>query len=213
MTTVLVLAAGEQARWEIGQGIKQFLPIDKETLIGRIQRQAVDRGQYATVITWRSDIMKASKSYYLIHRPDERRWIAETLRTTRWLWEPRVIVLLGDVVYSKQIMDSIFEYGGPVRFWGNTGEIYALSFDSRMFEKIDEALDKAIRHAEFEGGLGKLRKVYQALAGFPFDINNTNHSYFETVLHHDYTQDFDTVQEWHNFVREKLNQKVIDDLP
>ena len=213
MTTVLILASGEQARWETGQGIKQFLPIEKEAVITRIQRQVDDRGQRAMVVAHNPLIIKLSWAYYTIVEPDERRWIAETLRTTRWFWEPRVIILLGDVVYSKALMDNIFEYGGPVRFWGDRHEIYALGFDSRMFEKMEQALDKAIHHAEFQGGPGKLRKVYQALAGFPFDVNNIKHSCFEEVKHPDYTQDIDTVQDWHRFVREKLNQKLIDDLP
>lgn len=213
MTTVLILASGEQARWEIGQGIKQFLPIEKESLIIRTQRQVKDRGQTAIVVAHNRDILKVAKAYSIIKNKKERRWIAETLRTTRWFWEPRVIVLLGDVVYSKMLMDSIFKYGGPVRFWGTIHEIYAIGFDSRMFEKIEQALDKAIHHAEFEGGPGKLRKVYQALAGYTFDNNEIHHPYFEEVLHPDYTQDIDTVQEWHNFVREKLNMNLIDDLP
>ncbi len=213
MTTVLILASGEQARWEIGQGIKQFLPIEKEALITRIQRQAEDRGQSAMVVAHDPLIIKLSQAYYTIVKPSERRWIAETVKTTRWFWETRVIILLGDVVYSKSIMDSIFEYGGPVRFWGDKYEIFALGFDNRMFEKIDQALDKAIHHAEHQGGPGKLRKVYQALAGYSFDNNEIRHHYFEEVIHPDYTQDIDTVQDWHRFVREKLNLKLIDDLP
>jgi hypothetical protein len=82
-----------------------------------------------------------------------------------------------------------------------------------MFEKIEQALDKAIHHAEHNGGPGKLRKVYQALAGYTFDNNEIRNIYFEEVRHPDYTQDFDTVQDWHRFVREKLNQNLIDDLP
>jgi hypothetical protein len=213
MTTVLVLASGEQARWEIGQGIKQFLPIEKESLITRIQRQVQDRGQVAVVVAHNPLILKVSWAYYIIQKKEERRWIAEAVKTSRWSWESRVIILLGDVVYSKALMDSIFEYGGPVRFWGDLHEIYALGFDSRMFEKIEQALDKAIHHAEFQGGPGKLRKVYQALAGYTFDNNEIRHPYFEEVEHPDYTQDIDTVQDWHRFVREKLNQKLIDDLP
>jgi len=213
MTTILILAAGEQARWEIGQGVKQFLPIISEPLIVRTQRQVKDRGQSPLVVTCHQNIVKVSPAYYMILKKEERRWTAETLKTTRWLWEPRVIVLLGDVVYSKALMDSIFEYGGPLRFWGTIHEIYAISFDSRRFTEMEQALDKVIHHAEYEGGPGKLRKVYQALAGYSFDHNEIHHPYFEEVIHPDYTQDFDTVQEWHRFVREKLNQKVIDDLP
>jgi hypothetical protein len=213
MTTVLVLASGEQARWEIGQGIKQFLPIEKESLITRIQRQVQDRGQVAVVVAHNPLILKVSWAYYTIVKKEERRWIAEAVKTSRWCWESRVIILLGDVVYSKTLMDSIFEYGGPVRFWGDRYEIFALGFDNRMFTKMEQALDKAIHHAEHNGGPGKLRKVYQALAGYTFDKNEIRNIYFEEVIHPDYTQDFDTVQDWHRFVREKLNQNLIDDLP
>ncbi len=110
MTTVLILASGEQARWEIGQGIKQFLPIEKEALLVRIQRQVQDRGQGAVVVAHNPLILKASWTYYIIQKKEERRWIAEAVKTSRWFWESRVIILLGDVIYSKATMDNIFAY-------------------------------------------------------------------------------------------------------
>ncbi len=115
-------------------------------------------------------------------------------------------------------MDAIISYDEPVRFWGNLYEIFALnfnfalSFNDKAVTRMFTAIDKAIYHAEFKGGPGKLRKVYQAFVGFDFEDNNIHHKMFEEVLHPDYTQDFDAADDWHNFVIEKLNTGVIDDL-
>ena len=209
MTTVLILAAGEQARWEAGTP-KQLLHIKKETVIGRIQRQVRDRGLAAFVVTHHPTITAHVERIIL---PRSRRWVAETLRSTAYGWTSRVIVLLGDVIYSKAVMDSIINYDGPVRFWGNLYELFALSFNDDAVTPILTAIDKAIHHAEHKGGPGKLRKVYQAFVGFDFEDNNIHHEIFDEVMGTDYTQDIDTVDDWHNFVKEKLNAGVLDDLP
>ncbi len=210
MTTVLILAAGEQARWEKAYGIKQFRPIEKEPLIIRTQRQVKDRGQMAFVITHNPEIARASKR---ILAPRARRWIAETLKSTAHIWTERVIVLLGDVVYSKACMDAIVVYDGPIRFWGNLYEIFALSFDDRVMTEMFTAIDKAIYHAEYDGGPGKLRKVYQAFVGLDFEDNEIHRDEFEEVLAPDYTRDFDSIKDWKNFVKEVLNPRRLDDLP
>ncbi len=210
MITVLILAAGEQARWEKAYGIKQLRPVEKETTIGRIQRQIRDRGLSPIVVTHHPEIARTAKSTFT---PRARRWIAETLRSTAHIWTERVIVLLGDVVYSKACMDAIIVYDGPIRFWGNLYEIFALSFDGSVMTEMFTAIDKAIYHAEYDGGPGKLRKVYQAFVGLDFEDNEIHRDEFEEVLAPDYTRDFDTIEEWKNFVREVLNPRRLDDLP
>lgn len=210
MTTVLILAAGEQARWEDDMGIKQLLPVEKESVIIRIQRQVRDRELAAFVVTHHPMIIKCSERTIM---PRARRWTAETLRSTAYMWTAKVIVLLGDVVYSKAVMDSIINYDGAVRFWGNLHEIFALNFNDEAMTPMLTAIDKAVYHAEFKGGPGKMRKIYQAFVGFDFEDNNINHMIFETVSIYDYTTDFDTAQEWRNFVLEVLNTRKLDDLP
>ncbi len=210
MTTVLILAAGEQARWEQAYGIKQFRPIEKEPLILRTQRQVRDRGLSPIVVTHHPEIARASKR---VLAPRARRWIAETLKSTAHIWTKRVIVLLGDVVYSKACMDAIVVYDGPIRFWGNLYEIFALSFNDETITDVFTAIDKAIYHAEYDGGPGKLRKVYQAFVGLDFEDNEIHRDEFEEVLAPDYTRDFDSIEDWKNFVREVLNPRRLDDLP
>ena len=210
MTTVLILAAGEQARWEDDMGIKQLLPVEQESVISRIQRQVRDRGFAAFVVTHHPQIIKVSKRTIM---PRERRWTAETLRSTAYMWTSRVIVLLGDVVYSKAVMDSIINYDGAVRFWGNLHEIFALNFNDEAMTKMFTAIDKAIHHAEFQGGPGKLRKDYQACVGVDIEDNNIRQPYFEEDLPPDNTKDFDTTGEWKAFVLEVLNTWKLDDLP
>lgn len=209
MTTVLILAAGEQARWEDDYGLKQLRPIEGESLIVRTQRQVRQRSQAAFVVTHKEVLQRLSERAVY---PTRRRWIAETLRSTAYMWTDRVIVLLGDVVYSKAVMDSIINYDGAIRFWGNLHELFGLSFNHDATTKMLTALDKAIHHAEYDGGPGKLRKVYQAFVGFDFEDNNIHHAMFEEVPASDYTRDFDTKEDWSNFVLEVLNRWELDDL-
>ncbi len=208
MTTVLILAAGEQARWE-GDTPKQLLEVHGEPLISRIQRQVRMRRHAAFIITHHPQITVLAERAI---NPRRRRWVAETLRSTEYMWTKRVIVLLGDVLYSKALMDEIIAYNGDLCFWGNLQEIYALSFNDEMVTQLFTAIDKAVHHAEYSGGPGKLRKVFQALVGFDFDDNNIKHRFFETIYLYDYTQDFDTQEEWDNFVKEKMDAGLIDDL-
>ncbi len=87
MTTILILAAGEQARWEDRLGIKQLLIVEKETVIDRIQRQVRDRGHSPFVISHVPAIIEQSER---IIQPRSRRWIAETLRSTAYMWDSRL---------------------------------------------------------------------------------------------------------------------------
>lgn len=212
MKSVFIMASGEQSRWEKSYAaqFKQLLPVEGETIIERIQRQVMDRSYKSTVMAHERAILKDVRHYVCTVPESKRRWLCEAVKTLADMWRGQVIILLGDVVYSKAIMDSIFNYEGQVRFWGNLYEIFAMSFND--YEKMIEACDKATEHAE-NGGPGKLRKVYQAYTGFGFDNNEIHHRVFEEVMITDYTQDIDTVGEWLNFVKEKLNMRIIDDLP
>ncbi len=208
--TVIILAAGEQERWDVSGGLKQLVSIGKEAVITRIQRQVKQRGATATVATHKREIaLCAEESYY----PTEHRWISETLKSTYPIWSVKNIILLGDVIYSKRCMDDIFAYDGDIRFWGNEHEVFALGFSLTVEDKLLKAIEKVLAYAE-KTNTGTMRKLFFAYVGHPIDENNYKHAYFQVIDPvNDYTNDIDSEQERYNFMKEVVHTRRLDDLP
>jgi len=208
--TGLILAAGEQVRWKMTEPPyhKQLLDVGGETIIERIWRQCRARGTEPAVITHKPELF----AQILYKKPERRRWTVETLLSTYDLWQERVIVLLGDVVYSRAVMDRIFApHQEPLKVYGNQYEIYAASFNE-PYNKIVNTLEDAIVHAEsgIARGGGKLRKFYQAYCGLNMTGNERENKVLNWV--DDYTQDVDNSGEYVillNIVR----NGILDDLP
>jgi len=193
-TLPIILAAGDQSRWEqdhdLGVSHKQLIDIAGEKLIDRIVRQCRDRGREPLIITHHQAIVEAVDASYC--PVVSRRWTCDTLLHSPWGW--RTIVLLGDTLYSRTVMDRIF--AAP--------EIYGLVFTREVYIQIIEALTAAIRHAE-KGGPGKLRKFYQAYCGINLETNKMESEVLDWVCNvSDYTTDFDTPDDYHNFITHRL---------
>jgi hypothetical protein len=212
MKQVLILASGEQARWEQEgkpSSRKQLLKLNGETIIGRIIRQCRERGVEPLVITHHSDIILSTEATCL--PVEKRRWTVETLLST-WGWLDRTIVLLGDVIYSKTVMDRIFACTDSIRVFGNELEIFALSFAWVAWPDIVPVLETAITHAE-NGGPGKLRKFYQAYCGLDLDGSQMEDKIIDWVCHiTDYTRDVDTPNDYKALLREVVNVGRLDDV-
>lgn len=219
--TVLILAAGEQKRWEMSEPLyyKQLLDVGGETIIARIERQVIQRGFFPRRITIHREL-EDPWSY----RPEYHRWTVETLLSTYYLWQSCTVVLLGDVIYSRATMDRIFKpHNQKLKVFGNEYEIYALSmvddalekkymdFGDVYFVNMTTALKASISHAESgvaKGG-GKLRKFYQAYCG----LNMTGNAIEWNVLHKvdDYTHDVDNPEDYAALLK-KIKDGTIDDL-
>lgn len=207
--TVLILAAGEARRFN---GIsKQLLHIKKENILDRIVRQCRNRDEVPCVVTYSdSDIDHYCKhKLYPIYYPESHKVTSDTFYNTRNLWNGRTIILLGDVIYSKSMMDLIFNEKKPIRVIGNTWEVFAITFDKTVHEKIKETLKLAIATHP-----GKLRTFYKLYCGFHPEEPEIEGQALEDDIFcymNDWSRDVDTEQEYAAFMREVVNQNRLDE--
>lgn len=203
---ILVLAAGEGVRFGPA-GPKQLQMVGNETILGRIRRQLQRRGQVGTLVTHNPDVGRVWAGPVFNPGP-ERRWQVETMLATLSLWETRTIFLLGDVVYSRALMDRVLAYEGPTMFFGHRTEIFALSF--ARWTPMLEALQMELHQAE-NGDIGKLRSLYWRFSGEPYGaLASPGEPYLSWV--DDYTHDCDTQGQWETFVGKVVDAGKLDDL-
>jgi choline kinase len=192
----VILAAGNQERWNIGNDsgykIKQLIEIDGKTLIERIQDQFD-----GCVITHNEHIINHSKYFA---RPEKYRWTIETLLSSQAQWSTQTIVLLGDVYYSNSSVKEIKEFSGGLMFFGTTGEIFAISFKNHEF--VRHNLERAVYKHERDLSLkhdGRLWAFYRMCSGLKIKNHKFNENNFTFI--DDETQDFDSIEDYHNFLR------------
>jgi hypothetical protein len=189
-----ILCAGDAIR--IKGACKQLLDVGNgETILARIVRQVKARGGTPVIVTHNLTIVDAfPEEMRLI--PAKRRWTCETLGSLLGLSVVQYcnVVLLGDVIYSKDAMDRIFRVNEPAVFFGNEWEIYALFFRRDGLPNLVKAVEKAT--AWGGEGKGKLRRVWQALYGLP-QGDAFEEDLIEYVGSGDYTTDIDTKREYY----------------
>ena len=204
---VLILAAGKALRFN--STLKQLLPIGNELIVNRIIRQVEARNIFPLLITHSQEIADAA-NIQICQKPKANRWTCETLLSTIEWWNKRVIILLGDVIYSKAVMDRIINCQDEIRVFGHEYEIFAISFTSLVKVEVILALSEAIRHA-MAGGPGTLRKFYQAYCGLDLDSDKMEDKILDRVCFiQDYTNDIDTQEDYDNFLKQKLH--LLDDI-
>ena len=170
----LILSAGMQTRIQFPDGTpKQLLVFAEETLLARQVRQSFEHGITPIVITHDDRIAAASPMTF---RPAESTTILHTLLSTRGLWGDRVIVLLGDVFYSPELMAEIVSAATEIRFWLKGAEIFAFAFSAVAVGRIEDAINRCIAATtgEWNGqalhGDLRLWHLLRALSGL--DIHN-----------------------------------------
>ncbi len=203
---VLILAAGEQTRWGDNGRPKQLVDIGGEPLLVRLVRQCRERGHEPVVVT-HDDRLKLSQRTFA---PAARRWVVETLLFTRELWEPRTVVLLGDVVFTEEAIDKVLACRSPMQVFGRKElrwrlvgryyEIFALSFDRACHQRIGWTLDKSIEEALRRPGplAGKLRTFYEVYCGL--DLGSFQHEDEVFYPIEDWTEDIDAPEDYQQFV-------------
>lgn len=200
---VAILAAGEARRMN---GIrKQLLSIGAMTIIERIIEQSRARGIEPFVIANDEEILVTGKSWM---KPTDSSVVCKTFISTSPIWTDRTIILLGDTIYSPAAMNTIFAPHKDVRVFGDTWEIFAVSFDYRSRHKVLRALEKGSTR-----GLGKLRFFYRALADLPMDMAEVagvppDDKYFYYIA--DWTRDIDLVSEYENAIKELVRTRKLD---
>lgn len=201
-TIALILAAGEAMR--MNGTLKQLLPIGETTILGRMLAQLGQRQTRSIIITHKNAI---AGCHHRFHNPENRDTTCNSLLSTSHLWDDRTIVLLGDVIYSNDIMDKIVSCYDPVRVFGTTFEIFAVVFDKKSHGKVKTALRKGSKHA-----LGKLRYFYHAYCGFEMGCQEIEATPLEeTVFHYvrDWTLDVDSMYEYERLLIEIVNTGLI----
>jgi len=194
---VLILAAGKQGNFGDDKQVKQLIDIGGEPLIARTKRQFEQRGGSVLVVTWRID---AFWPYRPIFIPASFETTADTLYSTRYIWDGRVRVLLGDVLYSSRLADMIM---GDVHLswsvFGNSKlmEIFAFTFSEKDFYiHIIKALD-AVRRISQKGKLWGVYRVIEHLPSKPSGYKEAIGPHF-IEMDGDYSQDFDHVSQIDN---------------
>jgi hypothetical protein len=209
--TVLILAAGEAIRFN---GVcKQLLPAGDKTIIERIVDQVVSRSYIPYIVTCNQQIMDAMGMGYAYPflMPSEHELTCETLLSTIEIWNERTIVLLGDVLYSTQIMDAIFRCEDPIRVFGNVSEVFAITFTKRVHSQVVRALQQAIK--AYPEHPGKLRTFYKIYCGFdPGQAEKPGIPLDDQVFWYsrDWTMDVDTEEEYKNMVNELVKMGRLD---
>ena len=216
MTTVVILAAGKQTRWERNMGAgtrKQLLDVGGETILSRMIRQCNDRGAVPIAMTIHKEIKEA------IRFEDRATWMTprfyeytvSTFQSAPW-GEKRTIVLLGDVVYSKTVMNRIFECAAPIKVFGSIYEIFAVSMSARVYRGVQDACTAAYEHALL-GGKGTMRKFYQAYCGLDLGGDAMETKVLDPVCWiADYTRDVDTPEDYRDLRIKVVNGGLLDDL-
>jgi hypothetical protein len=184
---VISLCAGDQVRSSLP--LKQAIEIGGEPILQRTARQVYERGHKLSVIS-KDDLHLVGvilNTPYHFHVAEDRRWTVETFYWTRHLWEDRTVILLGDVFYTEQIMDSIFSVESDLTFFGNTAEVYAIVFNQK--EQMQGWLTKTILAVEANECKGTLRNLYQTIHRQPYGGRTKIKDDWHTVF--DQTTDFD----------------------
>ena len=142
------------------------------------------------------------------HVPSKHGTVCETLLSTQSLWQARTIVLLGDVVYSNSVFGEIMSCTDPIRVFGNTWEVFAISFDDTVRKKVVETLEESIAK-----GLDKLRYFYKVYCGFDPYCDEIEATPLEKVVFwyvHDWTCDIDEQYKYDNLRREVIDKGVLN---
>ena len=219
--TILILCAGESKRFKWEGISKHRLPVFGEELLSRTVRQCKDRVGYTDEISIVTNDFSITDGLtgemycyrekdddvdYSIYTPEKYDYICQTLKSTRNIWgDDRTIVLLGDVLYSEYIIDRVFSKHPPILFYGSIvhKEIYALAFTDKP--EIIWALDR-VDERVVEGFHGQLWQLFYVLNKLPGHRHPDSIPYRMFRHVYDFTQDFDTVEDYEKFLyfKEKI---------
>ena len=212
-TVVFIMADGRATRFN---GVcKQLLPVgDGETIIERIIRQVNERGEVPLVVTRNNEILNAGLSgKYATFSTAKNETICESLEYSTQFWTERNIVLLGDVIYSKRVMDAIFSVREPIRVFADFWERFAIVFRYEVSQKVIDSLRiaKGYVSPNSEVMKGKLGFFYRHYCDHPMtrEIFPFEHEILYQV--NDWTVDIDKEAQYENAVREIINSGVLDD--
>lgn len=210
MGKVLVLAAGEQDRWN-SPVPKQIIPVfDGEPLIKRLVRQVRKRMNcFPHIVTHQKCLRPYSTNFIT---PSSRRWICETLLSVAPIWgKDWTMVLLGDVLYTDEFMDTLYNNreNYHYHFYGTSSEIFGLSFTDNSL--VERALLDVVDDVAAGRSRGKLWELYYRLSDKPLPDSGKGYTGGDDDLHYTYvldgSTDFDTMETYSQWMKEHRNNK------
>lgn len=208
---VFILAAGRGKRW-IGKGVgewptipKQLLTLGGETLIGRTVNMVNQHG-YTPIIVTHSPVIRASLDGRQVKflNPAGRRWLIESLQSTRAYWRTFNAVLWSDVIYSPAVLDAMLDDESSIKFYGKWGDGCGLVWRGDN-PRIDAGMAAVIQHAEAHGpdidnySVGRSWELYRWFWGWDLNVHvgpNEHNQYYYRVPDDDYTCDIDKPADW-----------------
>jgi hypothetical protein len=208
---IYIMAQGKGARWKSADmGYKQLLPITKlgvgySTIIGRTIYQLW--GENNTLIA--PEDFPINVMHQTFKNPGEiLHGIWLTYKELSWDYD-RVIILLGDVIFSNYAIKKIFADDRPFSFYGRLGEnkvtgksqseIFGISIYREKHKEVADACYWTWRMMAMHNLPAKLWTLYHA-----FDKPEL------LVQFYDYTDDVDFPEEW-ELLHFKLQQCVAED--
>jgi len=171
MTTIIIPACGESARWN-GQN-KLLADVNGEPLIKQSVRRFRERGIVIVMTHWPE--VKKLFPYDCIE-PKQHRWSAETLLASKPWWSQKGLTVWahGDVLWGDDSFDRLFYPGNPSPFViGHYSEALGFTFLPEQHTYMENALQSIITYFE-DGGearMGAIRAtmpLYRAIRGVPF---------------------------------------------
>jgi len=204
MKRALILCAGQAQRFD---GIvKQLIPLTVgETILSRMIRQLHNRGFvkdeiHVVVAPESQEIYNALKSQDVMAAVSRQNFgNTHTALMTKDLWVDNTFILLGDVVYSQQVMDTIVSHEKDIVFFGDIWEIFGVQFTDHKL--AETAFKHGMLHKK-----RKLRHAYRGLIKVDLD-RKENPRTLKQEKHFCYTdcwitRDIDTYGEYVNLLNE-----------
>ena len=202
-TTVFILCAGDGERWNNYLGIpKQLIKFNSETLLARTIRLTKNLIHDAAIYVVSNDHLTQSPDAQVL-KPANAGFTVETFLSTRTYWGEQVIILLGDVFYSRTSIKTIAADNRSFSFYGKVGnsklgtsahgEIYAF----KVFKIFQQQMEKYARLACIETQPGSFRNLwdlYHSITGLPYRSGAIEKKSFTAI--NDFTEDFDWPSEF-----------------
>jgi len=210
---ILIMAQGEQMRWRRTNGdvdqpaYKQMIPMGKygAPIIARTQIMVTTHGYTEGMIVIGK--AEASGGGYSVELIEPVGPLLQGIRSTSDSWKGRVIILLGDVVYSHSLLDYILIDNADIRFYGRSGmnhytgkaapELFACAFNENKYDEILDHCNWMLKRGQPTKYPPKLWALYRLCAGY----EHYDYMYEKKILHNgrDYTDDIDSPEEHKRF--------------
>lgn len=209
---ILILCAGRASKWK-GPVPKQCALVEGKPLIQRTVGQVAETWacQDIYIITHDVHVVGGVSHGAFVSIPTYHRYVCGTLLSTMHLWpgHDRVTVLLGDVVYSPELLSAIDKDALPegIRFYGSEYERWAITWKHGFNGIMIETLVSSMRLAIKGYALDKLATPFRLLADHPLrkPYGSGAAPYrpeLYTLWDHDYVDDFDYVEEYDKWLKQ-----------